>query len=63
MNYAKYLDKKVESTYLDIGLFKDWEEGKIGTEECFDQWLHNNRPKFVKRDFEKFLNSMGYIRK
>lgn len=67
MVYADYLLSTSLARTLDQKSFREWEEKKISTEECFRQYRLNNNikgkaPVYQKELFEYWLNSLGYRR-
>ena len=67
MVYADYLLSTSLARTLDQKSFREWEEKKISTEECFRQYRANNNingkgPLYQKELFEYWLNSLGYRR-
>lgn len=65
MIWIKYLKKGTAS--IDKELFHKWENKKINTKECIEQFRLNNKipDKYIIIDlqFEYWLNSLGWIRR
>ena len=51
----------------DTAIFHQWERGEITTAKCLKMFRQNNRQNdrvdISQEDFEKWLNSLGYIRR
>ena len=60
----KNLKKSSVARKLDCGVFKDWEEGSVTTEECIEEFKKNNRIDMPIPSglFSLWLLNLGYIR-
>lgn len=66
-NYiANMLSSSARARDRDVTLFKMWEDKKISTYKCMYEFLKNNKRRQTdyinSKDFESWLNSLGYIR-
>lgn len=65
MVWVKYLKKR--SSARDKEIFSLWENKKIDTKECINQFrINNNIPEkyiIIELQFEYWLNSLGWIRR
>lgn len=64
----RLLRKSRGSATADKYIFERWKKGEISTAMCFDQFCKQNGIVFKKEEidlglFEKWLISLGYIRK
>lgn len=66
MNFSELLSKTWSSAVQDNATFNRWEDNKITTEECIEEFKNNNvldkRLVINKVEFERWLNSLGYKR-